>query len=87
MARERSSQLELFRQKAALLLETYAKKMKIFIEEESLAGSGAAEIRKMREDPESGWSKEREAVNKDLKREAAGIVNLVHITAVMDGLK
>jgi len=83
----KNSRLELFRQKAALLLETYAKRMKIFITEEGLAGSGAAEIRKMMKDPESSWNKEREALNKDLKREAAGLINLIHLTAIMEGLE
>jgi len=81
-----SGELGIFFQTAKLLLETHAKEMKIFIADESLAGSDPADIRMMRTDPESSWSLARDALLKDLKREAVGLVNRVHIKAYTEGL-
>jgi hypothetical protein len=81
-----SGELQVFSQSAKLLLETYAKEMRIFVADESLAGSDPAEIRKMRADPESSWNMAKAALLKDLKREAVGLVNRIHIKAYTEGL-
>jgi hypothetical protein len=87
MAKERNDQLEVFRQRVSLFVTTFIKSLLLDMAEEGLAGTSPAEIRKMLEDPDSGWNKMWESLRKDLKRQAAGIVNLIHITAVLKGLK
>lgn len=83
---QRNKQLQLFRLKIEMLMNQYAEKMKIFIAEEALARSSAAEIRKMKEDPESSWNKEKEALNKEIRRQAASLINRIHIAAYREGL-
>ena len=61
--------------------------MKIFIIEEKLANADLEDIKKMKEDPESTWAMKKEALKKDLKRQAAGLVNRVHIESFRRGLK
>jgi hypothetical protein len=78
MAGSKNEHLEFFRIKAALAIEQWADRMKIFIAESRLMGNELEALRKIREDPESTWSAEREALNKALKLEVAGLVNRIH---------
>lgn len=83
---KRNTLLQLFRLKIDMLLTQYAQKMKIFIADEKLAGSDLKGIKAVRDDPESTWNMEKEALNKAIKKEVAGLVNRVHITAYREGL-
>ena len=74
-------QLEVFRVKVRFLMEQYAAKMKIFVAENKAAGMTPEAIKVMRENPLSRWAMEREALNKAIKREVAGLINRVHIGA------
>jgi hypothetical protein len=74
-------QIEIFRLKVRFLMDQYAAKMRIFVAENKAAGMTPEAIRAMRENPLSRWAMEREALNKDIKREVAGLVNRVHIGA------
>jgi hypothetical protein len=80
-------QLEVFRVKVRFLMEQYAAKMKIFVVENKAAGSTPGAIRVMRENPLSRWAMEREALNKAIKREVAGLINRVHIAAYTKEVK
>ena len=70
-----------------MLMQQYVEQMKIFVIEERLAKTSAGEIRKMVEDPESSWNRRGEELNKDLKREAAGLINRIHIETYRKGMK
>ena len=80
-------QLEVFRVKVRFLMEQYAAKMKIFVVENKAAGSTPGAIRAMCENPLSRWAMEREALNKAIKREVAGLINRVHIMAYTKEVK
>lgn len=86
MAKPKRSELKVLRVKLETHLSQYAEKMKIYMAEETLAGSSIKEIRKIREDPFSSWTKERKALIKQLKRSAAGFINKIHSIAYQDGL-
>jgi len=60
--------------------------MKIFMAEETLAGSSIQEIRKIRDDPLSSWSKERNALKNEIKRDIAGFINKIHSIVYQEGL-
>ncbi len=77
----------LFRIKVAMHMSQYAERMKVFIAEEKLSGSSLESIKKMREDPKSTLSLEKEALNKSIKREVAGLMNKVNTRAYEVGLK
>jgi hypothetical protein len=81
MADKKNLQLEVFRVKVRFLMEQYAAKMRIFVAENKAAGMTPEAIKAMRENPLSRWAMEREALNKAVKREVAGLINRVHITA------
>jgi hypothetical protein len=81
MADKKNLQLEVFRVKVRFLLEQYAAKMRIFVAENKAAGMTPEAIKAMRENPLSRWAMEREALNKAIKREVAGLINRVHIAA------
>lgn len=74
-------QLAVFRVKVADILSNHADKMKIFIAENMALGMSREAIKAMRQNPLSRWAMEREAVIKAVKREAAGLINRVHIAA------
>ena len=78
---EKNVQLEIFRIKVRFLLEQYAARMRIFVAENKAVGMTPEAIKTMRENPLSRWAMEREALNKAIKREVAGLVNRVHIAA------
>jgi len=78
---DKNIQLEVFRVKVRFLMEQYAEKMRIFVAENKAAGSTPEAIKAMRENPLSRWAMEREALNKAIKREVAGLINRVHIAA------
>jgi hypothetical protein len=78
MAGSKNEHLEFFRVKAMLMIEQWADRMKLFIAENRLMGNELAALRKMRHDPESTWSIEREALNKAIKLEVAGLINRLH---------
>jgi hypothetical protein len=80
-------QLEVFRVKVRFLMEQYAAKMKIFVAENKAAGMTPEAIKVMRENPLSRWAMEREALNKAIKREVAGLINRVHIMAYTKEVK
>jgi hypothetical protein len=81
MADKKNLQLEVFRVKVRFLMEQYAAKMRIFVAENKAAGMTPEAIKAMRENPLSRWAMEREALNKAIKREVAGLINRVHIAA------
>lgn len=86
MAKKKNDQLEIFRLKIQVAMENYVNKMKIFIADEKLAGSSLGEIRKLREDNESAWNREKDALKRMMKIEAAGLINRLHIKAYLQGL-
>jgi len=87
MADKKNVQLEVFRVKVRFLMEQYAAKMRIFVAENKAAGMTAEAIKAMRENPLSRWAMEREALNKAIKREVAGLINRVHIAAYTQEMK
>ena len=87
MADKKNLQLEVFRVKVRFLMEQYAEKMRIFVAENKAAGMTAEAIKAMRENPLSRWAMEREALNKAIKREVAGLINRVHIAAYTREMK
>jgi hypothetical protein len=84
---DKNVQLEVFRIKVRFLLEQYAAKMKIFIAENKAAGLASEAIKAIRENPLSRWAMEREALNKALKREVAGLINRIHIATYIREIK
>jgi len=87
MADKKNLQLEVFRVKVRFLMEQYAAKMRIFVAENKAAGMTPEAIKAMRENPLSRWAMEREALNKAVKREVAGLINRVHIAAYTREMK
>jgi len=87
MADKKNVQLEVFRVKVRFLMEQYAAKMRIFVAENKAAGMAPEAIKAMRENPLSRWAMEREALNKAIKREVAGLINRVHIAAYTQEMK
>jgi len=81
MADKKNLQLKVFRVKVRFLMEQYAAKMRIFVAENKATGMTPGAIKAMRENPLSRWAMEREALNKAIKREVAGLINRVHIAA------
>ncbi len=82
----RVNDLKVLRVKLATHLSQYVERMKIFMVEEKLAGSSIEEIRKIRKDPLSSWSKERNALKNQIKRSSAGLINKIHAIAYQEGL-
>lgn len=70
-----------------MLMEQFAQKMRLFIVVNKAAGMTDGALHEMRLDPKSRWAMEREALNKAIKRETAGLVNRVHIESYMTGMK
>jgi len=87
MPQGKNPQLEVFRTKVRFLLEQYAQKMRIFVAENKAMGMTPEAIRQIHLNPKSKWAQEREALVKNIKREAAGLINVIHITAYTKGLK
>ena len=86
MAKPKIKDLNVLRVKLATHLSQYVERMKIFMVEEKLAGSSIQEIRKIRNDPLSSWSKERNALKNEIKRSAAGFINKIHAIAYQEDL-
>lgn len=86
MAKPKNKDLKLLRVKLTTHLSNYVERMKIFMAEENLAGSSIQEIRKIREDPLSSWSKERNALKNEIKRSVAGFINKIHAIAYQEDL-
>ena len=86
MPKPKINELKVLRVKLANHLSQYVERMKIFMAEEALAGSSVQEIRKIREDPLSSWSKERNALKNEIKRSVAGFINKIHAVAYQEGL-
>ncbi|MCK5127917.1 MAG: hypothetical protein KAR42_16790 [candidate division Zixibacteria bacterium] len=86
MPKPRINDLKVLRVKLATHLSQYVERMKIFMAEEKLAGSSIQEIRKVREDPLSSWSKERNALKNEIKRSVAGFINKIHSIAYQEDL-
>jgi DNA gyrase/topoisomerase IV subunit A len=84
---EKNVQLEIFRIKVRFLLEQYAAKMHIFVAENKAADMSIEAIKIIRENPLSRWAMEREALNKAIKREVAGLINRIHIAAYTREIK
>jgi len=83
----KNDQLELFRAKVKMLMTHYADRMKMFVMEEKLTGASVADTKAIRDDPESSWNKEKEALNKNIKREASSLINRINIEVMRKGLK
>ena len=86
MAKPKINDMKLLRVKMAIHLSQYVEKMKIYMAEEMLAGSNIQEIRKIREDPLSSCSKERQALKSQIKRSVAGFINKIHAIAYQEDL-
>ena len=84
---DKNVQLEVFRIKVRFLLEQYAARMRIFIAENKAAGLAPEAIKAIRENPLSRWAMEREALNKAIKREVAGLINRIHIAVYIREIK
>lgn len=82
----RNKQLAVFRIKIATIMSQHVDRMKIYLAEEKLAGSDLAELKKLASDPGSSWTKFRKALNNEIKREVAGLINAVHETAYLENL-
>lgn len=74
-------QLAVFRVKVAQELENYANRMKVFVVENVAIGMSLESVRAIISNPLSRWAMERETLIKHVKREAADLVNRVHIAA------
>ena len=81
MKSSKNKHLEFFRVKLALIINQWADRMKLFIAENRLMGNELEALQKMRKNPEGTWSFEREALNKAIKLEVAGLINRVHQAA------
>ena len=86
MAKPKINELKVLRVKLTTHFSQYVEKMKIYMAEETLAGSSVQEIRKISEDPLSSWSKERQALKNQIKRSTAGFINKIHSIAYQEGL-
>ncbi|MCK4760212.1 MAG: hypothetical protein KAT69_09180 [Candidatus Aminicenantes bacterium] len=86
MPKPKLNDLKLLKVKLATHLSNYVERMKIFMAEEKLAGSSIQEIRKIRDDPLSSWSKERNALKNEIKRSVAGFINKIHAIAYQEDL-
>ncbi len=86
MKDSKNEHLELFRLKLALIIEQWADKMKLFVAENRLMGNELEALRKMKNDQEGTWSLEREALNKAIKLEVAGLINRIHQAAYIGEL-
>jgi len=86
MAKPKINDLKLLRVKLTTHLSNYVERMKIFMAEETLAGSSIQELRKIRDDPLSSWSKERNALKNEIKRSVAGFINKIHAIAYQEKL-
>lgn len=80
---DENRQLAVFRVKCAKELENYADRMKIFIVENVAIGMSIEAVRAIIRDPLSRWAMERETMIKHVKREAAGLINRIHIAGYM----
>jgi hypothetical protein len=78
--------LEIFRLKAAALMRAYVEQTKIFIVENRMMGMDAKALKALKEKEFSRWTFNREKLNKDIKREVAGLVNKLFITAYLQGI-
>ena len=81
MKSSKNKHLEFFRVKLVLIINQWADRMKLFIAENRLMGNELEALQKMRKNPEGTWSFEREALNKAIKLEVAGLINRVHQAA------
>ena len=86
MPKPKINDMKVLRVKLATHLSQYVEKMKIYMAEETLAGSSIGEIRKIRDDPLSSWSKERNALKNEIKRSVAGFINKIHAIAYQEKL-
>ena len=86
MPKPKINDLKVLRVKMATHMSQYVERMKIFMAEEKLAGSSIQEIRKIRDDPLSSWSKERNALKNEIKRSVAGFINKIHAIAYQEDL-
>jgi len=82
-----NAHLDLFRVKVDMLMEQYVQRMKVFIAENRLMGSGLDALRAQKEKDISRWKFNRDKLGKEIKREVAGLVNKIYLTAYLDGLK
>jgi hypothetical protein len=78
--------LEIFRLKVAALMRAYVEQTKIFIVENRMMGMDNAALKQLKEKEFSRWNFNREKLSKDIKREAAGLVNKLFITAYLRGI-
>lgn len=86
MPKPKINDMKVLRVKLAIHFSQYIERMKIFMAEEKLAGSSIQELRKIREDPLSSWSKERNALKNEIKRSVAGFINKIHSIAYQEDL-
>ncbi len=82
-----NAHLALFRVKVNMLIEQYVQRMKVFVVENRMMGSDLAALRTQKEKDISRWKFNRDALGKAIKKEVAGLVNKVYLTAYMDNLK
>lgn len=82
----KNKQLALFRLKISMIMSQHVDRMKIYLAEEKLAGSDLKDMRKLASDPGSSWTKFRKALNNEIKREVAGLINEIHETAYLENL-
>jgi hypothetical protein len=82
-----NAHLSLFRVKVDMLIDQYVQRLKVFVAENRLMGSGLDALRAQKEKDISRWKFNRDALGKAIKKEVAGLVNKVYLTAYMDGLK
>lgn len=74
-------QLAVFRVKVGDILQNYADRLKILVTENAALGVPTEAIKAMKDNPDSRFGREREAMIKLVKREVAGLVNRVYIAA------
>jgi hypothetical protein len=84
---EKNPLLELFRVKVTLLMEQYVARTKVFVTENRLMGMPTAGLKRLREKELSKWAFDKNVLEKQIKKEAAGLINKVFMTAYLDELR
>jgi len=84
---KKNDHLELFRAKVGILLTQYAERLKIYVAENKLMGLDAKALKEQRGRPLSRWAMNKEQLNRAIKREVAGLINKLFLTAYLQEIK
>ena len=84
---KKNDHLELFRVKVGVLLTQYAERLKIYVAENKLMGLDAKALKEQRGRPLSRWAMNKEKLNREIKREVAGLINKLFLTAYLQEIR